>query len=241
MKFQVPQFIEDEDKMIGGLLTLKQFLIIAGGAGVSFLIFFIANMFVWLFLTTIIGAIVISFAFIKIHGRPLPVVLFSALGYFWNPRLYLWKSKSVPEIKLPTTEKYEYSPTIPLDKTTPEETNEEEPWPKLPEYHPIKTEQANIPAEKPHKAPQTSAVPYTKPEAVKPTRPETKKEPESGLQDRVMDLRKRLVGGGQIQSLWEKITTSKTSLPKREKFASALHKEHKEAEYVTMRRATGEI
>ena len=38
MRFQVPQFIEIEDKIFGPL-TIKQFIYIAGGAGLCFILF----------------------------------------------------------------------------------------------------------------------------------------------------------------------------------------------------------
>jgi len=50
MRFQVPQFIEIESKIFGPL-TFKQFIYLAGGAGLSFLFyaflpFFIAVIFI---------------------------------------------------------------------------------------------------------------------------------------------------------------------------------------------------
>ena len=92
MQYQVPQFIETEDKIIGGILTLKQFLIIAAGAGISFIFYFLFNSFAWLFMTTLVGIIAVGVAFVKVQGRSVPTIIVAAFHYYWNPRFYLWRS-----------------------------------------------------------------------------------------------------------------------------------------------------
>lgn len=103
MQFQVPQFIETEDKIVGPL-TLKQFLYLGIAGLISFMFFFVFRIWLWLIITAFLGIIAASLAFIKYNGRPLINVLFAALKYSWNPHLYLWKSaqeiaqKQLPEI-----------------------------------------------------------------------------------------------------------------------------------------------
>lgn len=101
MQFQVPQFIETEDKIVGPL-TIKQFLYIAAGAALCFLLFFFLQTALWLFFVIIIMPIAISLAFIQVNGRSLPVVMMSALGYYWKPRFYIWKREEaeIPELRL---------------------------------------------------------------------------------------------------------------------------------------------
>jgi hypothetical protein len=103
MQFQVPQFIETEDKIIGPL-TLKQFMYVAIGVGISFFLFFFLNLFLWVFLALIINITTISFAVIKINGRPLPQITASAIGYFWQPKFYLWKKTQAPMPKIEKAE-----------------------------------------------------------------------------------------------------------------------------------------
>ena len=94
MQFQVPQFIEVEDKIFGPL-TAKQFVYLAGGIG-----FFVA---MWLilpfFLAVLIGAPVAMFgaalAFYKINERPFISVLEAAFLYFTKKKLYIWDKKKV--------------------------------------------------------------------------------------------------------------------------------------------------
>ena len=104
MQFQVPQFIETEDRIIGPL-TLKQFGFIAVGFGISFFLFFFLSLWLWIFLALPINIISLSFAFIKINGIPLPQVAMAAIGYFWKPKFYLWKKTEVSTQKTEKTGK----------------------------------------------------------------------------------------------------------------------------------------
>ena len=94
MQFQVPQFIDIEDKIIGPL-TLKQFLYLAGAAGFSFILFFAVEQWLWIALTAILGILATTFAFIKYNGQPMPKVLLSAAKYLWLPKFYLWRHQAV--------------------------------------------------------------------------------------------------------------------------------------------------
>lgn len=106
-QFQVPQFIETEAKIVGPL-TLKQFLYIAAAGLLSFFLFFILKTVVWFIVVALIATVAVSLAFVKYNGRPLTVILKSALGYAWKPKLYLWKSEPTPEqpqIQIPVAKK----------------------------------------------------------------------------------------------------------------------------------------
>ncbi len=104
MQFQVPQFIETEDKIIGPL-TIKQFLYIASGGALCFALFFFLEPIYWILFTIIIMPISAVLAFIQINGRPLPVVILAAMGYYWKPRFYVWQRKeegaATPRLDVP--------------------------------------------------------------------------------------------------------------------------------------------
>lgn len=96
MRFQVPQFIEVEDKIFGPL-TVGQFVFVAGGVG--FLIAMWLVLPVWL--AVIIGGPVallgLALAFLKINDRPFITTLQSALEYFTKNKLYIWdKGRTEP-------------------------------------------------------------------------------------------------------------------------------------------------
>jgi len=97
-QYQVPQFIEVEDKIFGPL-TLKQFIYLAGGAGVCLIFFTLMP----LWLTFILGAPVMAFcaalAFYQINGRPFIVAIEHAVSYYFATKLYLWKQREAKPSK----------------------------------------------------------------------------------------------------------------------------------------------
>jgi len=92
MRFQVPQFIEIEDKIFGPL-TIKQFIYIAGGAGLSFMLFRFLYRPIAILLIIIVLGFSVALAFYQVNNKPLIYVLQSAFGYFFSSKLYLWKKK----------------------------------------------------------------------------------------------------------------------------------------------------
>ena len=99
MRFQVPQFIEIEDKIFGPL-TLKQFIYLAGGGGISFVIYsIIPYIVVALFFIIPVMVFSAALAFYKINGKPFIFILESAVKYVFSNKLYLWQKREKPIIK----------------------------------------------------------------------------------------------------------------------------------------------
>lgn len=111
-QFQVPQFIEVEDKIFGPL-TLKQFLYVLGGGAAVFLLY----VFLPLWLTIIIGAPIAAFfgalAFYPVNGRPFIKYLESMLAYFSRARLYVWRKIEHKKFKKEETEAKEVGLRLP--------------------------------------------------------------------------------------------------------------------------------
>src|SRR3989344_7814914 len=95
MLFQVPQFIEVEDKIIGPF-TFKQFIYIAGGAGLSFILFKIFPLFISVFLIAPVAALSLALAFYRMNDQPFIQVLQSMLTYTFGKKLYTWE-KAPPQ------------------------------------------------------------------------------------------------------------------------------------------------
>jgi hypothetical protein len=93
-QYQVPQFIEVEDKIFGPL-TLKQFIYLAGAGGLALLCFTLLPLMLALPLAGIAGGIGAGFAFYKVNGRPLIVAAEHAFSYLLGNKLYLWKQREV--------------------------------------------------------------------------------------------------------------------------------------------------
>lgn len=91
MQFQVPQFLDVEDKVIGPL-TIKQFLYIIGGAGFAYLTYrFIP--FIGLILSLGFLALSAALAFYKFNNKPFVYIIEAAFNYMRNARLYVWHRK----------------------------------------------------------------------------------------------------------------------------------------------------
>ncbi|MDD2909813.1 MAG: PrgI family protein [Minisyncoccales bacterium] len=107
MQYRVPQFIEEESKIVGPL-TLKQSMIIGISGGIVFTMYFSfgeKNLFLFLILSGIILGGAIALAFLKIDGRPFTQMMTYFLNYSIMPKLYIWKRKESPvfvKIKLKT-------------------------------------------------------------------------------------------------------------------------------------------
>ena len=92
MKFQVPQFIETETKLIGPL-TLKQFLWLGSGGSLIFLMFLTLNRFVFFIVAFPVGAFFAALAFIKINEAPLMNYVLYGISYLVNPKQYIFKKE----------------------------------------------------------------------------------------------------------------------------------------------------
>lgn len=90
MQFQVPQFIDIEDKVIGPL-TIKQFLYLLVAGVIIFILYKILNLFAVIVLAIPIIGIAISFAFIKVHGQPFMGMVSNFFRFLKKPDFYVWK------------------------------------------------------------------------------------------------------------------------------------------------------
>lgn len=89
MKYQVPQFIEIEDKIFGPF-TFKQFIYIAGGAGVCFMAYKLLPL-IWAILIMLpaIG-VSASLAFYRPNNRPFIDTIEAAFNFAMTSKLYIW-------------------------------------------------------------------------------------------------------------------------------------------------------
>jgi hypothetical protein len=90
MQYQVPQFIEIEDKIFGPL-TFKQFLYVGGGAAIGFIFWMMTPKII----AIVIGAPIVGFfmaaAFYKVNGRPFLMFIEGAIKYMLSSKLYIWR------------------------------------------------------------------------------------------------------------------------------------------------------
>jgi hypothetical protein len=100
MEYQVPQFIEVEDKIFGPF-TLKQFIYLAGGAGICALLFFTLPLFIAGLLAIPVAAFSLALAFYRMNGKPFIEIVEAAFNYAIGKRLYLWRRDDSPRAAPP--------------------------------------------------------------------------------------------------------------------------------------------
>lgn len=92
MRFQVPQFIEVEDKLFGPF-TFKQFVYLAGSAGVTVGAFSFLPTFLAVFISAPFLILGVCLAFYKVNNRPFIFILESFFKYITKEKLYVWKKE----------------------------------------------------------------------------------------------------------------------------------------------------
>ena len=92
MRFEVPQFIDVEDKIFGPL-TWRQFLYLGGGIGMAVVLFLTTNFLVFVFVGLPIGALAVALAFLPINGRPFSYFLEAMFSFITSQRIYFWRKK----------------------------------------------------------------------------------------------------------------------------------------------------
>ena len=102
MRYQVPQFIEVEDKIFGPL-TFRQFVYLAGGIGFLVILYSFLPSFLAILIGGPIAILGVAVAFIKINNRPFINTVESFLRFRLNKKLYLWRKeqKKIPKKKAP--------------------------------------------------------------------------------------------------------------------------------------------
>ena len=95
MQFQVPQFLDVEDKIIGPF-TIKQFIYLAGGVGMGYLAYRFIPFIGWILFLAFLG-FGGALGFYKFNSKPLINAIESAMYYFKSDRFYVWRKREKPK------------------------------------------------------------------------------------------------------------------------------------------------
>lgn len=97
MQHKVPQFIEVEDKIFGPF-TLKQFSYLAGGFGLSIILWrtFSNSSFVILIVAPVV-AFTLALTFLNPNGKPFIFLLQNFLTFLVKPKTLFWKNPGIEE------------------------------------------------------------------------------------------------------------------------------------------------
>ncbi|MBU1246467.1 PrgI family protein [Patescibacteria group bacterium] len=124
MEFKVPQFIEIEDKLFGSF-TFAQVIYIAGGAGLSYVVWVAIPSFLWFIKIPLLAAIIILSVALTFYpkeklGKPFVEVLEAGLKFFFTrSKLYTWKRiPKIQKIKKAEVVKQPTNPTFSPDTSS---------------------------------------------------------------------------------------------------------------------------
>jgi len=94
MQFKVPQFLDIEDKIFGPF-TFREFVYLAGGAGLCFILFKLLGLILGAIPILIVAGFSLALTFYKPNNKPFINMLGSSLKYFTQNKLYIWKKSMV--------------------------------------------------------------------------------------------------------------------------------------------------
>jgi hypothetical protein len=92
MQFKVPQFLDIEDKIFGPF-TFRQFVYLAGGAGISFILFRLLGFFLGAIPIAAVAGLSLALAFYKPNNKPFINMLEAGLRYATQSKLYIWQRR----------------------------------------------------------------------------------------------------------------------------------------------------
>ncbi len=247
MQFQVPQFIETEDKIVGPL-TLRQFIYLAIAALLVFLSFFILQTWLWVVVVVVLGGASTALAFIQINGRPMLVFAMNAFIYLWEPHLYTYSEEF--EVVVSIAQAPVIRPQAPVF-TPPHPEPEEQPAASAQELRrsesaPTATEVKLPSAEAvPAEEPEIEAVPIIQEKPVTEEKIPVVSAPETpAIRVTPKPAHKPAVAAAStgLKDLWSKLQTTKNAIPHREKPLAGEIKDQDEIQekYEVIRKITGE-
>jgi hypothetical protein len=104
MQFKVPQFLEIEDKIFGPF-TFREFVYLAGGAGLCFTVYKLLGLLLGIIPILVIAGFSLMLTFYRPNNKPFINMIESSFKYFTQNKLYIWKKhkNTIANNKLQTT------------------------------------------------------------------------------------------------------------------------------------------
>ncbi len=99
MEYQVPQFIEVEDKVVGPL-TLRQFIYLAGSGGICVILIAYLPLVFAILLCIPVVALGAALSFYKVNGKSFIEILEAGFNYYTGAKMFLWK-REAPKAEKP--------------------------------------------------------------------------------------------------------------------------------------------
>ena len=93
MQFKVPQFLEIEDKIFGPF-TFKEFVYLAGGTGICFILYKLLGVWIGAIPIIIVASLSLALTFYRPNNKPFINMLESVFLYSFQNKLYIWKKRT---------------------------------------------------------------------------------------------------------------------------------------------------
>src|SRR3989344_9113534 len=94
MQFKVPQFLEIEDKIFGPF-TFKEFIYLAGGAGICFVLYKLLGLWLGAIPILLVGGFAGMLTFYRPNNKPFLDMVQEGFNYTLQSKLYIWKRRQV--------------------------------------------------------------------------------------------------------------------------------------------------
>ncbi|MEI6581088.1 MAG: PrgI family protein [bacterium] len=98
MQFKVPQFLDIEDKIFGPF-TFREFVYLAGGAGLCFVLYKVLGLLLGAIPILAIAGLSLALTFYHPNGKPFINLIESGLKYLVQDKLFIWKRKTIKASK----------------------------------------------------------------------------------------------------------------------------------------------
>jgi len=93
MQFKVPQFLDIEDKIFGPF-TFREFVYLAGGAGLCFVLYRVLG-FLWASIPILaIAGFSLALTFYRPNNKPFINMVAAGFGFLTQSKLYIWKRRT---------------------------------------------------------------------------------------------------------------------------------------------------
>ncbi len=94
MQFKVPQFLDIEDKIFGPF-TFREFVYLAGGAGLCFTIYKLVGIYWGILPIAAIAGFSSALAFYRPNNKPFINMVEAGTKYLFQDKLYIWQRRKV--------------------------------------------------------------------------------------------------------------------------------------------------
>jgi hypothetical protein len=92
MQFKVPQFLDIEDKIFGPF-TFREFVYLAGGAGLCFVLYKLLGFWWSSVPILLVGGFALTLTFYRPNNKPFIFMVESFFHYIMQSKLYIWQRR----------------------------------------------------------------------------------------------------------------------------------------------------